>query len=38
MGIEADLNCGALLQDFERDQARKNRFEVMQSHEEESHD
>ena len=35
---EADLNCGALLQDFERDQARKNRFGVMQSHEEESHD
>ena len=35
---EVDLNCGALLQDFERDRARQNRFEVMQSHEEELRD
>ena len=26
---EANLNCGALLQSFERDRARRNRFEVM---------
>ena len=32
---EADLNYGALLQEFEREQVRRNRFEVMQSHEEE---
>ena len=32
---EADLNCGALLQDFERQRANQNRFEVMQSYEEE---
>jgi hypothetical protein len=31
---EVDLNCGALLQEFDRDQVSKNRFEVMQSHEE----
>ena len=29
-----DLNCGALLQGFEHDQANRNRFEIMQSHEE----
>ena len=33
---EADLNCGALLQDFERNRVSQNRFEVMQSHEEET--
>lgn len=33
---QADLNCGALLQDFDRDRANRNRFEDMQSHEEES--
>ena len=32
---EADLNCGALLQDFERQRTNQNRFEVMQSHEDE---
>ena len=31
---EADLNCGAMLQDFDRDRVSRNRFEVMQSHEE----
>ena len=31
---EADLNCGALIQDFDRDRASRNRIEVMQSHEE----
>ena len=30
---EVDLNCGALLQDFDRDRVSKKRFEVMQSHE-----
>ena len=30
---EVDLNCGALLQEFDRDRVSKNRFEVMQSHE-----
>ena len=30
---EEDLNCGALLQEFDRDRVSKNRFEVMQSHE-----
>lgn len=30
---EADLNCGALLQDFERQAICRNRFEAMQSHE-----
>lgn len=30
---EADLNCGALLQEFERGVISRNRFEVMQSHE-----
>ncbi|GMF41751.1 unnamed protein product [Phytophthora fragariaefolia] len=29
---EADLNCGALLQEFERRMADRNRFHVMQSH------
>uniref|UniRef100_A0AAV1UK42 Chromo domain-containing protein n=1 Tax=Peronospora matthiolae TaxID=2874970 RepID=A0AAV1UK42_9STRA len=33
---EADLNCGALLQDFDRDRVSRNRFEAMQSHEEEA--
>lgn len=33
---EADLNCGDLLQEFDRDRASKNRFEVMQSYEERS--
>uniref|UniRef100_M4BJ95 Chromo domain-containing protein n=1 Tax=Hyaloperonospora arabidopsidis (strain Emoy2) TaxID=559515 RepID=M4BJ95_HYAAE len=33
---EAILNCGAMLQEFDRDQVRKNRFEVMQSHKEEA--
>ncbi|GMF41602.1 unnamed protein product [Phytophthora fragariaefolia] len=32
---EADLNCGALLQEFERKIADRNRFQVMQSREEE---
>ena len=32
---EADLNCGALLQEFERDRVSRSRFEVMQLHEEE---
>ncbi|OWY90124.1 hypothetical protein PHMEG_00041890 [Phytophthora megakarya] len=31
---EADLNCGALLHEFLRDRASRNRFGVMQSHEE----
>ncbi|GMG16918.1 unnamed protein product [Phytophthora fragariaefolia] len=31
---EADLNCGALLQEFERKMADRNRFHVMQPHEE----
>ncbi|WP_369333609.1 chromo domain-containing protein [Corallococcus praedator] len=31
---ECDLNCGALLREFERDRVRRNRFEVMQTHEE----
>ena len=35
---EADLNCGALLQDFERIRASQNRFEAMQSREEETED
>ncbi|CAI5707711.1 unnamed protein product [Peronospora farinosa] len=30
---EVDLNCGALLRDFERKKTSHNRFEVMQSHE-----
>ena len=29
---EADLNCGAFLQDFECNIVSQNRFEVMQSH------
>ena len=32
---EADLNCGALLQDFKHQRANQNRFEMMQSYEEE---
>uniref|UniRef100_H3H9H5 Chromo domain-containing protein n=1 Tax=Phytophthora ramorum TaxID=164328 RepID=H3H9H5_PHYRM len=35
---EADLNCGAMLRDFERGLASRNRFEVMQSHEGEAED
>ncbi|POM59229.1 reverse transcriptase [Phytophthora palmivora] len=31
---EADLNCGALMYDYLRDLTNRNRFEVMQSHEE----
>ncbi|OWY97574.1 hypothetical protein PHMEG_00031866, partial [Phytophthora megakarya] len=31
---EADLNCGGLLYEFLRDRANRNRFGVMQSHEE----
>ncbi|OWZ09562.1 hypothetical protein PHMEG_00017717 [Phytophthora megakarya] len=31
---EADLNCGALLAEFERTQTNHSRFNVMQSHEE----
>ncbi|POM76148.1 Reverse transcriptase [Phytophthora palmivora] len=31
---EADLNCGALLHDYLRDRTNRNRFKVMQSHEE----
>ncbi|ETL38265.1 hypothetical protein L916_10135 [Phytophthora nicotianae] len=31
---ELDLNCGALLRDFDRGQTDRNRFEAMQSHEE----
>ena len=31
---EADLNFGALIQEWNRDRVQKNRFEVMQSHEE----
>ena len=30
---KADLSCGAILQEFERKQVSRNRFEVMQSHE-----
>lgn len=33
---EVDLNCDALLQEFDRDRVSENRFEVMQSHEERS--
>ncbi|OWZ00886.1 LOW QUALITY PROTEIN: reverse transcriptase [Phytophthora megakarya] len=32
---EADLNCGAILNTFLREHANRNRFNVMQSHEEE---
>uniref|UniRef100_H3H8G3 Integrase catalytic domain-containing protein n=1 Tax=Phytophthora ramorum TaxID=164328 RepID=H3H8G3_PHYRM len=35
---EADLNCGAMLRDFERGLASRNKFEVMQSHEGEAED
>ncbi|KAG2919700.1 hypothetical protein PC114_g6369 [Phytophthora cactorum] len=31
---EADLNCGALLHEFLRECANHNRFDAMQSHEE----
>ena len=31
---EADRNCGAMFQEFDRDGVSRNRFEVMQSHEE----
>ncbi|KAG6606491.1 reverse transcriptase [Phytophthora cinnamomi] len=31
---ETDLNCGVILHDFLRDRANRNRFGVMQSHEE----
>ncbi|ETL77336.1 hypothetical protein L917_21722 [Phytophthora nicotianae] len=31
---ETDLNCGALLRDFDRGRTDRNRFEAMQSHEE----
>ena len=31
---EADRNCGAVLQEFDRNRVSRNRFEVMQSHEE----
>ncbi|POM68487.1 Reverse transcriptase [Phytophthora palmivora] len=31
---EADFNCGALLYDYLRNRTNRNRFEVMQSHEE----
>uniref|UniRef100_A0AAV1VET2 Reverse transcriptase n=1 Tax=Peronospora matthiolae TaxID=2874970 RepID=A0AAV1VET2_9STRA len=30
---EADLRCGAILQEFERNRVSRNRFDVMQSHE-----
>ena len=30
---EADLICGAILQEFERNRVSQNRFEAMQSHE-----
>ncbi|OWZ00441.1 reverse transcriptase, partial [Phytophthora megakarya] len=33
---EADLNCGALLAEFERTQTNRSRFNAMQSHEEAS--
>ncbi|ETL91381.1 hypothetical protein L917_10065 [Phytophthora nicotianae] len=29
---EIDINCGALLRDFDRGRAERNRFEAMQSH------
>eukprot|EP00644_Phytophthora_capsici_P011299 jgi/Phyca11/110676/e_gw1.18.312.1 len=35
---EADLNCGALLREFERKRANRNRFNAMQSHEEDEGD
>ena len=31
---EVDLNCGGLLRDYERKQTTRNRFKIMQSHEE----
>ena len=31
---EVDLNCGSLLQEFDRNRVRRNRFEVIQSYEE----
>ncbi|KAE8908347.1 hypothetical protein PF003_g7810 [Phytophthora fragariae] len=30
---EADLNCGALMREYERESVNRNRFNVMQSHE-----
>ncbi|KAE8960228.1 hypothetical protein PR001_g30451 [Phytophthora rubi] len=30
---EADLNCGALMREYERELMNRNRFNVMQSHE-----
>ncbi|KAE8987054.1 hypothetical protein PF005_g17027 [Phytophthora fragariae] len=30
---EADLNCGALMREYERELVNRNRFNVMQSHE-----
>ena len=38
MADEDDPNCGALMQEFDRDRIRLNRFQVMQSHEERSCD
>uniref|UniRef100_M4BNC1 Chromo domain-containing protein n=1 Tax=Hyaloperonospora arabidopsidis (strain Emoy2) TaxID=559515 RepID=M4BNC1_HYAAE len=35
---EADLNCGARLQEFDRDRVSRNRSEVMQSHKEKAID
>ena len=35
---EADLNCGAMLKEFDRDQVSRNCFELMQSNEEEARD
>ena len=35
---EADLSCGAILQEFERDRVSRHRFEVMQSHESQSYE
>ena len=35
---EADPNCGALLHDSERNRTNKNRFEVMQSYEDNTED
>ena len=31
---EVDLNCGGIIRDYERKQTTRNRFGVMQSHEE----
>ncbi|POM72167.1 Reverse transcriptase [Phytophthora palmivora] len=35
---EADLNCGALLHEYERRRTSRNRFHAMQTHEEEGND